>query len=436
MIVPAELRVTYAESPESDPNGSWVLPSAELTAESVEKILVLAHSGQKSEAVRLICETFRVEQATAEHAVDRLAEGEPVSLPALIRSTTTASDQQPTTIDLSPYRGRILTCGILLVLTIGLTAVVPIVLTAVLPSQIIKVVEVLDPEAAATIGPAIQFNLAPPFTNSASPTPGLISQVFAFGQEGSGAGYLIDPREISLDASGNIYIADHGDGRVQRFNPQGEYQIGWITSPGDYTFGMDVQRNGTVYSIVQGDLYIYQGSTGELLQVIEPDPYFNFEDIAAGADGGLVLVADNDTLVWMDGDGTPLRSAPDVISKVEPDSELNARIALDGLGNVYLLGRFTNSVFKYNSQGDYQSRFGSDGDEPGQFRAPYAIAVDNLGNIYVSDIKGIQVFDSTGRYLALIEPPRVAFGIDFDDRNNLFIVTNQPQMVKYELNMP
>jgi hypothetical protein len=98
-------------------------------------------------------------------------------------------------------------------------------------------------------------------------------------------------------------------------------------------------------------------------------------------------------------------------------------VAADGKGNLYALGTFNNAVFKFSPEGKYLSRFGGEGDEPGQFRAPDAIAVDGLGRVYVSDFKGIQAFDSSGRYLAIISMPDYlpAFGLAFDDQNQLYV---------------
>jgi len=83
------------------------------------------------------------------------------------------------------------------------------------------------------------------------------------------------------------------------------------------------------------------------------------------------------------------------------------------------------------------NKFGSDGDEPGQFRAPNAIAVDGQSRVYVSDIKGIQIFDAEGRYLGVFEPPNRAFvfGMTFDDQNELFAVAGD-QVFKFVLKGP
>jgi DNA-binding beta-propeller fold protein YncE len=44
-----------------------------------------------------------------------------------------------------------------------------------------------------------------------------------FGGGGSGAGQFDDPRGIAVDADDNIFVADYGSGRVQKFDPTGKF---------------------------------------------------------------------------------------------------------------------------------------------------------------------------------------------------------------------
>jgi hypothetical protein len=106
---------------------------------------------------------------------------------------------------------------------------------------------------------------------------------------------------------------------------------------------------------------------------------------------------------------------------------------VDGLGNIYALGTFTSSVFKFTPDGRYVNRFGGRGDQPGQFRAAHALTVDNQGRVYVSDSKGVQVFDKDGRYLDTFKPAPVAFGMVFDQQNQLHIAA-RTQVLKCALN--
>src|SRR5579864_8526432 len=44
-----------------------------------------------------------------------------------------------------------------------------------------------------------------------------------FGTFGSGNGQFNSPRDIAIDGSGNIYVADAGNSRVQKFNSVGSF---------------------------------------------------------------------------------------------------------------------------------------------------------------------------------------------------------------------
>ena len=40
-----------------------------------------------------------------------------------------------------------------------------------------------------------------------------------WGTEGSGDGQFKDPRGIAVDGSGNVYVADYSNNRIQKFAP-------------------------------------------------------------------------------------------------------------------------------------------------------------------------------------------------------------------------
>jgi len=264
-------------------------------------------------------------------------------------------------------------------------------------------------------------------------------QVLSFGGEGSGPGLFIDARSIAVDRNtGAIYVAEYQGGRVQAFDASGKFLTQW--SLGDrqaIIFDLAAGRDGQVYVSSGGQILRYEGSTGALigpLRVEGNDDYL--ESLAQRASGELVVIGGGENILWIDSAGKLVQTLPAAISTVSDDSELDARVAVDGLDFVYALGRFNNAVFKFAPDGKYVNRFGSDGDEPGQFRAPYAIAVDNQSRVYVSDIHGIQIFDSNGRYLDTIDPEGgVVFGMAFNDQNELFTVSNDQKVNQYALTL-
>jgi DNA-binding beta-propeller fold protein YncE len=258
--------------------------------------------------------------------------------------------------------------------------------------------------------------------------------VFDFGSEGIGPGLFNDARSIAVDGAGRIYVGEYTGGRIQVFDPDGKFITQW--SIGDRKTllrGMAADRNGIVYVAEGGRIDRYRGENGEKLGTLEYERS-GFDDVATAADGGLVTVwqSNRDDIVVFDKNGKVVRTIPEAISGASGDSELAMRVAVDGAGYIYALGRFNNGVFKFGRDGKFMNRFGSDGDQPGQFRAAYSIAVDGYGRVYVGDIKGIQVFDANGRYLAIINPKNMAFGMVFNDKNELFVVARD-HVVKFKV---
>jgi DNA-binding beta-propeller fold protein YncE len=243
-----------------------------------------------------------------------------------------------------------------------------------------------------------------------------------------------DARSIAVDGAGRIYVGEYTGGRIQVFDPTGKFLTQW--SIGDRKTilrGLAADRKGTVYVVQGGGIDRYRGETGEKLGQVEY-ARSGFDDVTTTVEGGLVAgwQSNRDDIVVFDVNGKVIRTIPAAISGTSGDSELSMRVAVDGAGYIYALGRFNDAVFKFGRDGKFINRFGSGGDQPGQFRAPYSIAVDGYGRVYVGDIKGIQVFDANGRYLTLLDVKGVAFGMIFNDKNELFVVARD-HVAKYSV---
>ncbi|MGH9931275.1 MAG: 6-bladed beta-propeller, partial [Pyrinomonadaceae bacterium] len=194
---------------------------------------------------------------------------------------------------------------------------------------------------------------------------------------------------------------------------------------------------GVVYVVQKGMISRYEGQTGNLLGQMAYDLGWGFDDIRVTADGGLVAAwyKNRDDIVRFNSSGQVAQTIRAAISSVTDSSELDTCVAVDGLGNIYALGSFSNAVFKFSPDGKFITRFGAAGDQPGQFRAPSAIAVDGKGRVYVSDFKGVQVFDNNGRYLAVFDPGGTASGMVFSDKNELLVAARN-HVVRLALKEP
>lgn len=254
----------------------------------------------------------------------------------------------------------------------------------------------------------------------------------AFGAEGSGPGLFDDPRAITITPAGDIYVGEYSDGRVQRFDANGAYQMLWNIGAEQYLQDIASDPAGGVYLLARGEIRKYDGNTGQLLGVITHPEGRWIEALAVGADGSIVAAVNSEDILRYDPSGQLVFSMKQAGLNQSGKPESAYSLAVDGVGNIYLLS-MDDAIIRYAPDGRLLGRFGSSGDEPGQLRAPSAIAVDGQGRIYVSDITGIQVFASDGRYQDKIEVEGYAFGLAFDQQGNLWTVTNLPRVFKYQI---
>ncbi len=258
--------------------------------------------------------------------------------------------------------------------------------------------------------------------------------IFSFGGPGIGPGLFNDARSLAIDGQGHLYVADYTGGRVQKFKPDGSFVTLWMADPKMPLTGLAADRQDTVYVIQKGAIARYAGDSGERLGEVDYAKGWGFEQVTVAADGSLVAswYRNRDDLVRFNARGQATQTIQSALSGQTDDSELDIRVAVDGLNNIYALGTFHSAVFKFNLAGKYVSRFGASGDGVGQFRAPCAIAVDGQGRVYVGDFKGIQVFDGDGRYLGRIGVTGVASGLAFDPQGYLWVVA-RTKVYKYQI---
>ncbi len=412
VIVPPELRPTMRRRAD----GPGLVDLAEITR------LLLA--GKKIEAIKLISEVSGLSLKEAKDVIEQLEQERGISL-----STTSPNLPGTTPHPLQPRPAASRFSYVILaivLLAIFATIALPIFLIFFATSSITESVTPLMETAAANAEPGLPRPTPTAVPNPTS-TPAFAAEMFSFGgQAGTGPGAFNDTRHIGIDGEGRIYTADYQDGRIQAFDSQGNFLAQWLVenrrSP---IISMTADRQGRVYIIQQGEISRYDGLSGERQLTIPSPGGSGYRDLVIAADGKLIAYAFQppDTLYWLDGEGNILQTVSAILSGQTESPELTARVAVDGLGNVYLLGEgFTPLIFKYDASGKFITRIGSKGNEPGQLRSPRALAIDNQGWLYVVDSDGIDVFAGDGRYLDTIPLRGVAFDMTFNDRNELFLM--------------
>lgn len=452
VIVPENLRARPSFS--STPNnftlsgvGGFDLGSLMAKAQAAKRAKDLAEAGDFDQAISVYQEATGVDDFSARQAVEALAAGRPITLAG--GSGFTAADvaarvRMVSTPELHvgsipPARrgnnslGCVLGCGIT-ALVLGILAVTLLPLFGGLAGIFAGVSGIPGVE----LPEGIELPEGVEIPEIAIPG-GFATRELSFGGEGTGPGLFKDGRAIAVDPnSGEMFVAEYDEsGRIQAFDAEGKFVTQWVVEEQvNYIQRMAVDRQGQVLVCVNGKILRFD-KTGKLLGKIESpfgsDPWDHYEDFALLPDGKIVAVSRGENLVWMDADGKIEQRVDAAVSSISSDSELSGKVAVDGLGNVFVLAPFNNAVFKFDAKGKFTNRFGEEGGEPGQFRAASAIAVDGKGRVYISDIQGVQVFSNDGRYLDVIKVTYFAYGLAFDDQGRLYLTTNQKMVERYRI---
>ena len=205
-----------------------------------------------------------------------------------------------------------------------------------------------------------------PSTDTGS-TSGSESYVFVtkWGTYGSGDGHLDLPTCVAVDSSGNVYIGDTNNNRIQKFSSTGTLLEKWGSSgSGDGQFqhpeGITVDSLGNIYIADTNNHRIQKFSS-------------TWTFLAKWGSYGT-------------GDGQ-VRYPTDV--------------AVDSSGNVYVADYYNNRIQKFSSTGTFITKWGTQGSGEGQFSAPTGIAVDSSGNVYIGEAGNnrIQKFSSAGSFI-------------------------------------
>jgi len=218
-----------------------------------------------------------------------------------------------------------------------------------------------------------------------------------WGTSGSGDGEFNQPRGVAVDASGNVYVSDHGNHRIQKFDSSGTFLTKWGTNGSgdghfDYPFGVAIDASGNIYVADAGNHRIQKfDSSGTFLTKWgtsgSGDDQFNSPYSVAIDASGNVYVADvsNHRIQKFDSSGTFLTKWG---TSGSGDGQFNNPngVAVGASGNVYVADTFNHRIQKFDSSGTFLTKWGTNGSGDGQFSsAPRGMAVDASGNVYVAD---------------------------------------------------
>jgi hypothetical protein len=306
-------------------------------------------------------------------------------------------------------------------LALGFTVVV-LFASGAIPSAVIEsVLTQLPPDVANAARSAI---------DAGSSAVGITPSTRVFGGEGTGLGKFSDARHLAVSPDGKVYVTDFNTKRVQRFLPDGTFDVMFEIDHGINDYGpsaIAADRN-YVYVIMEGDLLQYSAESGEQIRQFAGSG--DFEDVTIASNGNVITVTNDsvqggDRIIIYSNEGRKLSEFKDNVAGVIDETTIfDHYVAADGAGNVYVYVGFEYFVFKFSSEGRYVDRFGGEGDAPENLRSPNSIGVDNSGRVYVADIFGIKVYESDGTFVRTMNVGSGAkWDVGFNLNDEMYVLT-------------
>jgi DNA-binding beta-propeller fold protein YncE len=222
-----------------------------------------------------------------------------------------------------------------------------------------------------------------------------------FGETGSGNGEFNGPTYDAVDGSGNLWVVDSGNNRVEEFSSTGAF-IRAIGSSGKGN-GQFERPTGIAINSATGEVYVADRNNNRIEE-------FSAEGIFIRAFGS-------------HGTGNGQLIFPAGVA-VEPNAS----------GNVWVADNGNNRVEEFSSTGAFIAVYGSTGSGNGQFIDPQGVGIDLLNHIYIADYANERVeelgpegaflgqFGSSGSGNGQFTGP---YGVASDVRSGAIFVTDE-----------
>ena len=262
------------------------------------------------------------------------------------------------------------------------------------------------------------------------------TQVMSFGSYGSDDGQFNTVIAIAVDSYGNIFIADAGNNRIQKFSSSGAY-LGKFGTYGtgngqfDSPSGIAFDSYGNVFVTDSNNNRIQKFSSsgtylGKFGTYGTGNGQFNYPFGLAIDSSDNIYVTDNTRVQKLNSSGTYLSSYSSILKP--------SGVAVDNMGWIYVADFVYNNVKVFGSSGTLLYTIGTTGYGNGQFNSPKGVATDSSGNfLYVADTDNnrIQILSYNGTYIGqfssgLYEP----WGVALDSSGNVYVADSMNSKIK------
>jgi RHS repeat-associated protein len=233
---------------------------------------------------------------------------------------------------------------------------------------------------------------------------------FQFGKAGTEPSQFQEPSGIAVNASGDTYVLDTGNDRVQEFGPEGKFLRKFGASGsgnGDLKApeGIAVDSSGKVFVADTGNnrVEVFSETGSYLNQFGTTESLKAPQGIAVDSEGYVYVADTGDSRIekWAVEEGSEtyyLRKTFGTAGTGEEQFKEPQGIAVGAEGDLYIADTGNSRVDEWTTKGKFVTKFASEGTGSGQLKTPHSLSSDPEGHVWVADTGNnrIDEFSATG----------------------------------------
>lgn len=293
-------------------------------------------------------------------------------------------------------------------------------------------------------GELAKISVDDPETSSGAAEQAVTENGEGFLLSAGAVGTLSAPTAVATDTAGDVYVADAGDHKVQKFGAGGAFVRQWGTT------GTGEGQFGSIIGIAVGGGNVYVAEAGRIQEFTTAGTFVRQIGAEGTGTGKFLHLA----AIAIDGSGNLFAlDMPNAAYRVQKFTSAGTYVtnfaiakgsgsgqvseprglAVDKEGHVWAADSGNSRLVEFSSTGALIRTIGSTGTGPGGLSHPRGVSVDPSGHLWVADTGNsrVQELTSTGAYLARFGEPGTGVGklsepseVALDASGNLWVASS------------
>lgn len=231
----------------------------------------------------------------------------------------------------------------------------------------------------------------------------------SIGSTGKNSGQFIKQMGISIDPDGNLWVADTGNDRVQKFDSGGNFllEIGKTgTGKSEFSQPVDVSAENGFYLYVSESKnqriqkFRLNGTFQNIIPISNNNKKVSLYGLASGKLNEVFVSEDEEDKIIVIGTSNNILRSFGIYGRGNEYLNNPKGIAIDNKGRLYIADSGNDCIKIFDLYGGYEKTIGAN-----KLKSPSGVSIDRHNNIYVADTgnNSIKVFSEHNELISYQE---------------------------------